>query len=65
MVILVNGLSSTYPISHILPIPINTRQAIRPLLKVNVYTGCRKSICMYFIRSSVLESSGFMIRFPI
>ena len=59
MVILMNGLSSTYPISHIVPIPINTRQAMSPLLNVSVYIGCRKSICIYFIRSSVDESRGF------
>ena len=38
---------------------------LSPLLNVSVYIGCRKSICIYFIRSSMDESGGLMIRFPV
>jgi hypothetical protein len=38
---LVNGRASTNPTSSSEPMPMNTMQAMKPLLNVSVYTGCK------------------------
>ena len=61
---LAKGFWSKKLTSSNVPIPINTKQAIRPLLNVRVYTGCKKSICIVFINSSVSESIGSRNKLP-
>ena len=65
IIMLWNGRAMTKPTSSNTPMPMNTRQAIKPLLNMNVYTGCSQSICRMFMVASVPWTSGSRNKVPI